>query len=374
MFRFVRGGNLTLFGGSLILNNLNDSPEWRAHTVYPPHSIVYFDGRRFRTNKGGTSGDHPIEHVNAFHFDGGIEWNLEADESAYLLRVGGDLTGQINTFLISGARVELRSNRSKLLTGGDLNTGSLITFDSIAVQPVIGGPRHTIELAESSASVRFLHCKLSRASSDWEEPFSAAFASSPSGLDRRNGARILLDGCLVSERIHDLSSWGDNSKGALTLEKCTVDYQDPHQAPGQSNSTIVDGTTSAPTNRTSIKGFGVTRYARHLLLPFEYWPGALPVDSINLCLPPQAIVACVRFLKRSSGAGAGIYRVFLREHDGNDLFRSDPVNLDKPFEIVTPRLYARSISASFRLSIQGSDHGTSRVQAGPDDCIILEWI
>jgi hypothetical protein len=372
MFRFIRGGNLALYGGSLILNNLNDAPEWKARTSYPPNSVVFYDGRQFRTNKGGVSGDRELNQTNGFHFDGGVEWFLETDKSAYLLRVGGDLTGQINTFLISGARIELRSNRSKLLGGGDLNTGSLVTFENIAVQPVLGGPRHTIELAESSVSVRFLNCKLSRVSGEWDDPFAAAFGPGPDSRNRRNGAVVALDGCVVSQHIHELSVWGENSNAVVALNECIIGYQEGAQEPGQSSITEVNGMASGSKHGTA--GTGITRDLRNLLLPFEYWPGDLPEDNIHVNLPPLAIVVGMRFMKRSTGGDIKNYQIFLLDEVGNVFFKSDPANLGLPFEIITPRLYARPNLAGFRLTIHGNAQGRTRIQAGPDDSILLEWM
>jgi hypothetical protein len=372
MFRFIRGGNLALYGGSLILNNLNDAPEWKARTNYPPNSVVFHDGRQFRTSKGGVSGERQLNQISGSHFDGAVEWFLEADKSAYLLRVGGDLTGQINTFLISGARVELRSNRSKLLGGGDLNTGSLVTFENIAVQPVLGGPRHTIELAESSVSARFLNCKLSRVSGEWDDPFAAAFGPGPDSQNRRNGAVVTLDGCLVSERVHELSVWGEKSNAVVALNECVIGYQEGVREPGQLSITEVNGTASASKHGTA--GTGITRNSRSLLLPFGYWPGDLPEDNIHVNLPPLAIVLGMRFIKRSTGGDIKNYQISLHDEIGNVFFKSELVNLGLTFEIITPRLYARLHPGTFRLTIHGNAPGRTRIQAGPDDSIILEWM
>ena len=370
MFRFIRGGNLVLYGGSLILNDLNDAPEWKAHTMYPPKSTVFHDGRRFQTKDGGVSGERKFSHVSDIHFDGGVEWFLEADQSAYLLRVGGDLTGQINTFLVSGARIELRSNRSKLLAGGDLNTRALITFENVAVQPVLGGSRHTIELAESSASVRFVNCKLSRASSEWDDPLAAVFAAGSGSSGRRHGAVVTLDRCVVSEDIHELLVWGENSKTVVELSGCVVDDQSAEREPGQSATTVINGIVSNPRHAAAVTG--VARYAKSVSLPFDYWPGSLPRDSIQVNLPPQAVLTGMRFIKRSQGGDREDYQISVRDEAGNLFFKSNPVNLGQPFEIVT-RMYERPHSSSFRLSVHGSAQA-NRTQAGADDSIVLEWI
>ncbi|MBM7488390.1 MULTISPECIES: hypothetical protein [Bradyrhizobium] len=371
MFRFIRGGNLTLLGGSIILSNFGHAPEWKPQTAYLPNAIFYFDGRRFRTSKGGISGNRKIEGIVPVHFDGAIEWDLEGDDSAYVLRVGGDLTGQINSYLISGARIELRSNKAKLLGGGDLNTRALVTFDGVAVQPVVGGARHTIELAESSTSIHFSNCKLARASSIWEEPFSVLFGRGPSALNRRDGARILLDGCVVSEHIHDLSVWGENSMAAITLQNCVVGYQEARTLPGQSYTRIVDGTVMGVSRA---KSSNTSRSGKHLQVFFQYWPGSLPEDSIHICLPPQAMLLRVHFVKLGTSTSTSKYELFLRDGEGNELFRSDLVNLAGPFEIETPRLFVRSPSGGLLLSIQGSDYKRPATKAGPSDCIILDWM
>lgn len=370
MFRFIRGGNLVLYGGSLILNDLNDAPEWKARTMYPPRSTVFHDGRRFRTKDGGVSGENKFSQVKDIHFDGGVEWVLEADQSAYLLRVGGDLTGQINTFLISGARIELRSNRSKLLAGGDLNTRALITFENVAVQPVLGGSRHTIELAESSASVRFVNCKLSRASSEWDDPFAAAFGAGPASPGRRHGAIVTLDRCVVSEDIHELFVWGENSKTVVELSGCVVDDQNAKRGPGQSETTEVNGIVSDPGHAAAVTG--LAQSAKSISLPFDYWPGSLPQDNIRVNLPPQAVLTGMRFIKRSQGGNREDYQIFVRDEAGNLFFKSNPVNLGQPFEIVT-RMYERPHSSSLRLSVHGSAQG-DRIEAGAGDSIVLEWI
>lgn len=372
MFRFIRGGNLTLYGGSLIISNLDDAPQWKQRTVYPPGSNISFDGRRFRTERGGKSGDRRFERVSDTHFDGGVHWTFESDRSAYLLRVGGDLTGQINTFLISGARVELRSNRAKLLAGGDLNTGALITFENVAVQPVLGGPRHTIELAESAMSVRFLNCKLSRASEDWDDAFAAAFGPGTNSGIRGVGARILLDGCIVSEQIHEQSVWAEGSNAVITLDRCTCDFNSIH-AFGQSSITEVNGVTSR--SRGSAGVVGVVRHAKSLLLPFEYWPGPSVEDTIRLSLPPKAIVLTMRFRRANSEAASHRrpYQLYLCDDSGNEVFRSERINLMLPFEISTPRLYSRPSATTFQLLLNGTAQD-KRADAQPGDCIIVDWI
>lgn len=372
MFRFVRGGNLALYGGSLILNNLNDAQEWKSRTTYAPGASVFYDGREYRTNAGGVSGDREFGSVGDSHFDGSVQWTLQSDKSAYLLRVGGDLTGQINTFLISGARVELRSNRSKLLAGGDLNTAALITFENIAVQPVLGGPRHTIELAESSASVRFVNCKLSRAAKEWDDPFSVIFGAGPGPRARQDGARIALDGCVVSENIHALSVWGENSSAMVVLNNCTIGYRNAEPALAQSRVTEVNGISADPKRGTAATG--IARCTRALFVPFDYWPGSLSKDQIQLNLPSQAAVLEMRFIKRSKGGVLDKYQIVVRDEAGSVIFKSDPVNLGGPFEITTPRFQVQPHSAGVRLTILGSAQPENRVPADVDDSIVLEWI
>ncbi len=382
MFRFVRGGNLAVYGGSLILDNFGNAVEWRAQTRYPPGATVCFDGRRFRTDAGGISGTDAVTSLAPRHFDGSLDWRLVDDESMYVLRVGGDLSGQINSFLISGTRIELRTNRAKLVAGGDLNTGALITFDAIAVQPVIGGVRHSIEIAESSMSIRFQNCRINRAAGIWDEPFAVAFGPGPDPdypSRAQGGARVILDGCQVSEALHTLSSWGAGSMGAIMVRDCQIAFREAEATKGQSKTTIVDGTVSAPSPMLSRWRTDMARYAREIFIPFSHWPyrtlRAPPAnDDLMVSLPPQAAVKRLVFAKRVPSSRSAKYALQVIDvRRGTVLFTSETVDVSKPFEIVTPLLTLYSGTDPLDLAIQGFSSVEHEMPVGADDFIRLEW-
>ena len=384
MFRFIRGGNIAVYGGSLILDNFGAIEEWHSHSRYPPGGTFYADGRRFETKDGGTSGTQPPASDLPQHPDGGLDWRLADDESMYVLRVGGDLSGQINSFLISGARIELRTNRAKLVAGGDLNTGALITFDAVAVQPVLGGFRHTIEIAESSMLIRFQNCKMARAAGIWDEPFAVRFAPGPDAdypNRAKGGAFVVLEGCQVSETIHTLSTWGENSMGTIAVRDCQIAYRAAANASSQAATTIVDGTVSAPSPLFLRRPTDRPRYAKELFIPFRHWPyktlhdGTMN-DDVLVTIPPHAVIKRMVFTKRTRHGAAAQSKYGVQVLDlgrGTTVFASEMVDVSQPYEIVTPTLNLYSIAAPLTLAIRGLGTVAKEIPAEADDFILLEW-
>jgi hypothetical protein len=222
-FLFTRGGALTVVGGSIILDN-HAAPSWESDKVYAAGATCWYDGRRYRALTSGTSGHAAPMHGIELATDGGVVWVFEADESMYLLRIGGDLKGQINNFALYGARIELRSCRAKLIDGGDLNTGSQILFSGVSVQAVTGGYRTSIVLKESALKIKFDSCYLA-APGGFSEPITVAFGSfdkdDASYVFRASSSpQLRLVNCWVSPAIHSLVAWEPCATGVFSIEDC----------------------------------------------------------------------------------------------------------------------------------------------------------
>jgi len=236
-FRFTCGGALTVIGGSLILDN-QDALPWEAGKAHTAGEIRWFDGCRYRAIRSGTSGNNPPTHNVGIQSDGAVPWRFEADESFYLLRLGGNLKGQSNNFAFYGPRIELRSCRAKLLGGGDLNTDSHVLFSAASVQAVIGGYRTSISLSECGIKAKFDDCMLV-APGGFSEPIIVRFGSFDERdlqyvFRARSSPEILLDNCTVSPAIHELVSWRPGATGVFRMIGCSgvsVDAADAASSP-----------------------------------------------------------------------------------------------------------------------------------------------
>ncbi|MDQ2082035.1 glycosyl hydrolase family 28-related protein [Xanthobacteraceae bacterium Astr-EGSB] len=381
LFCFVRGGNIVVVGGSIIVDNFERLPAWRQNTTYLSGAHIYADARRFRATNTGVSGENPPQPSASVIRDGSMEWELDGDESIFLLRVGGDVTGQINTFYVSGCRIELRSQRAKLLAGGDLNTAAVVVFDSLAVQPVIGGFRHTVEIAESRLSVHFRNCKVARASGIWDEPFAIDFGPGPDrDYPRRalSGPRVLLDGCEISEKLHELCRWQPNSTASLTVLNANIAYHEPPRHPASTHLHVVDGTVSAPNTVHSSASARVPKYVRQVLVPFSHWPVQgfdrnTPTDALYVTFPPQTVVDEIVMCRSISSGSSTEYRIAITDvRSGELLYESDTLNFRTPFRIITPRLFAFKKRETLEIAIWGSAISRSPVPVAADDFIAIQ--
>jgi hypothetical protein len=327
-FRFVRGGALTIVGGSIILDN-HDAPAWEKEKTYVLGASCWHDGRHYRALSGGASGSVAPTHVEGAQTDGAILWAFVADESFYLLCVGGDLTGQINSFALYGARVELRSCRAKLLKGGDLNTGTQVLFSGVSVQAVTGGYRTSIAISESALKIKFDSCYLS-APGHFSEPIVITFG----GLGKadgnymfraRSGPQVRLVNCWVSSAIHDLVSWEPNATGIFSIEDCYGASSSTDQG-GTSPELLFDCDMYNPGRSFTAKGMP-PRHLKSKLINFATYPGrhrqaAAEVASVcTFVMPPGAILKHVHFAKANKDGNSVPVILALEAADGDRTVR-----------------------------------------------------
>ncbi|MDF0489216.1 hypothetical protein PX554_13830 [Sphingomonas sp. H39-1-10] len=142
-----------------------------------------------------------------------------ADESAYLLSIGGDGTGQINDFLIEGVRIEFRTNRAKVLKAIGANIGSRVKLLGVNTASVVGGYRTTFALGDNAIKVDISGGGWNRIGT-YDEPLTVSFSAAAVAPVLSTGAPILSigGGATVSKDIHDLVKWGANSAGIVKID------------------------------------------------------------------------------------------------------------------------------------------------------------
>jgi hypothetical protein len=234
-----------------------------------------------------------------------VVWAFEADESIYLLRIGGNLMGQINSFALYGARIELRSCRAKLLEGGDLNTGSQVLFSGVSIQAVTGGYRTSILVGESAIKIKFDSCYLA-APGGFSEPIAVSFQSFAKNDEAyvfraRSSPEVRLVNCWISPAIHSMISWEPNATGVFSIENCYgICPQDAHKS--ETADILFDCDMYNPAKPMTAKGMP-TRNLKSKLINFWAYPGrqskadrAIEISS-EFVMPPGAILKRVHIAK-----------------------------------------------------------------------------
>jgi len=176
VFHFVRGGNLTVIGGSIIVGNFSKIAD-----------------------KGEMTSKQPY----------------------YLLDVGGDGSGQINTFNVVGVRVELRNSQSGILRSIGPNNRSVISFIGIDAQAATGQSRETIIMKDCETSVLFSGCSLS-SPGGYAEPILIKFDSTSE--IREDRPTVTFRDCVLSSE-NKLATWL-KSKGEVRFRDCKVKISD----------------------------------------------------------------------------------------------------------------------------------------------------
>lgn len=228
-FNFVRGGALVVTGGSLIMDNTGQITAWAAGATVAAGTVRYYDGVQYVTSAGGTTGTTPPTHLTGTVSDGGVSWTFVANESRFLLGVGGDNAGQINFFSFYGVRIELRSCRGKLVRAGnattraaEANTSSKINFHGCDMAAVSGGFRTTIDLVECNVAVDMVDC-FAPAVNGWQAivvKFAPSGGASGDIVRATGGPKVKLTDCQVTGVIHSYISWGLYSSGRFSMRGC----------------------------------------------------------------------------------------------------------------------------------------------------------
>jgi hypothetical protein len=389
IFSFVRGGSLTCVGGSIIVDNGGRVTVWASATEVAALAERYWDGRKYTTVAGGTTGETPPTHEDGDASDGGVTWTFVEDESQYLCRFGGDGSGQINSLNLQGVRVELRSARAKLLKVGpdsgaaDLNTAGLVNFVGVDVSAVSGGFRTTLDIAESGVRVNFTDgCKLSQpAGGSYNEPIVVLFRSFSTGdanypTRASQGPVVMIRDCKVSEALQDNVTWEANATGVLRCDDCTgrVTGADLYAEPDK----FYDCTLMNPAGKPYPPKGGVARPLRSRMVNFRYWPGGHE-DSLNpdgamsaWLMPPGSILEAVRAVKGTSGAAVSID---LEVTDGNGtLVEFDAATVNAGFNLTERDLNLKMPHAVTELRlVDTSANDPGAVAVTMDDFLIVEY-